>query len=117
MKRHETALGIMEGARNVRAIAKSLVEAVDEASGEGVGAEVDAAVRMIVHRLARLCKVDEINYGYDAVTLTDTYCVLMHECRTRAKEGHKAAAPRNIDDEVILIAPRKLSEVPESMQQ
>jgi hypothetical protein len=116
MKRHETALGIMEGARNVRAIARSLVDAADEAAGEGQGAEVDAAVRMIVHRLARLCKVDEISYGYDAVTLNDTYCVLMHECRTRAKEGHKATHPRNINDEVILIHPPKLTEVPESLQ-
>lgn len=114
MKRHETALGIMEGARNVRAIARSLVEAADEAAGEGVGAELDAAVRMIVHRLARLCKVDEINYGYDAVTLTDTYCVLMHECRTRAKEGRGRNKPQRIDDEVILLHPPKLVELPDS---
>lgn len=115
MKRHETALAITEGARNVRAIARSLVEAVDEAAGEGVGAEYDAAVRMIVHRLARLCKVDEINYGYDAVTLTDTYCVLMHECRTKAKEGSHAA-PRSLDEDVILLRPAKLRELPDSVQ-
>jgi len=87
MKRHKNALGIMEGARNVRAIAKSLLEAADEAAGEGIGAEQDAAVRMIVHRLARLCRVDEVSYGYDAVTLADVHCALMKECETRAMEG------------------------------
>lgn len=112
MKRHENALAIMEGARNIRAIARSLVEAADEAAGEGVGAEFDAAVRMIVHRLARVCKVDEISYGYDAATLTDTYCVLMHECRSRAKEGTKA--PQRIEEEVILLHPPKLRELPET---
>ena len=86
MKRHENALGIMEGARNVRAIARSLSEAADEAAGEGIGAEQDAAVRLIAYRLARLCKVDEISYGYDPQTLNDTYCALMKECRVRAVE-------------------------------
>ena len=86
MKRHENAIAIMEGARNVRAIAKSLLEAADEAAGEGIGAEQDAAVRMIVHRLARLCKADEIAYGFDSVTLGDTYCKLVGECRARAEE-------------------------------
>ena len=86
MKRHENAQGIMEGARNVRAIARSLSEAAEEASGEGVGAEQDAAVRLIAYRLARLCKVDEISYGYDTETLNDTYCTLIKECRVRAVE-------------------------------
>lgn len=86
MKRHENALGIMEGARNVRAIARSLSEAADEAAGEGIGAEQDAAVRLIAYRLARLCNVEEIAYGYDAKTLSDTYCTLIKECRVRAVE-------------------------------
>jgi hypothetical protein len=114
MKRHENALGIMEGARNVRAIAKSLLDAAEEAAGEGIGAEQDAAVRMIVHRLARLCKVDEISYGYDVVTLTDTYCTLMHECKSRAKEGRVSARP--IDEAVILLRPAELTEVPDSLR-
>ena len=86
MKRHETALGIQEGISSLSYLARLLSEAAEEAVGEGTGAERDAAVRVIVHRLARLCRVDEISYGYDAVTLADTYCTLMNECKTRASE-------------------------------
>lgn len=114
MKRHQNALGILEGARNVRAIAKSLLDAAEEAAGEGIGAEQDAAVRMIVHRLAKLCKVDEISYGYDVVTLTDTYCTLMHECKARATEG--VSGPRRVEEDVILLNPAKLRELPETFQ-
>lgn len=114
MKRHQNALGIMEGARNLRAIAKSLLDAAEEAAGEGIGAEQDAAVRMMVHRLARLCKVDEISYGYDVVTLTDTYCTLVHECKVRAKEA--PSGPRRVEEEVILLNPVKLRELPETFQ-
>lgn len=113
MKRHENALGIMEGARNVRAIAKSLLDAANEAAGEGIGAEQDAAVRMIVHRLARLCKVEEIDYGYDAVTLNDTYCALVNECVARANEG--AAAPVRVAEQVTLLHP-ELTELPDGAQ-
>ena len=86
MKRHETALGIQEGISSLSYLARLLSEAAEEAVGEGTGAERDAAVRVIVHRLARLCRVDEISYGYDPVTLADTYCTLMNECKTRAQE-------------------------------
>jgi hypothetical protein len=85
MKRHEDALGIQEGALNVRAIAKSLLGAAEEAAGEGVGAEQDAAVRMIVHRLARVCRVDLISYGYDAETLADTFHLLVEECKSKVQ--------------------------------
>ena len=114
MKRHENALGIMEGARNVRAIAKSLLDAANEAAGEGIGAEQDAAVRMIVHRLARLCRVEEIAYGYDNVTLSDTYCTLMDECKTRANEG--AGAPVRIVKPVTLLHAPELGELPDGAQ-
>ena len=112
MKRHQNALGIIEGARNLRAIARSLVDAADEATGEGIGAEQDAAVRMIVHRLGRLCKVDEINYGYDAVTLADVYCTLLKECQTRAKEHAPQPVAREMD-RVILLHPAAPAERPE----
>jgi len=97
MKRHETALGVQEGVTNLCLIARSLAEAADEAVGEGIGAERDAAVRAIVYRLAKLCRVDEISYGYDAVTLADTYCTLMNECKTRALEQGAGGGllPRN----------------------
>ena len=114
MKRHENALSIMEGARNVRAIAKSLLDAANEAAGEGIGAEQDAAVRMIVHRLAGLCRVEEIAYGYDTETLTDTYCTLMNECITRAKEG--TAAPVPIAEPVVLLPSGRLSRLLDSVR-
>lgn len=114
MKRHREAVGIQEGACNLRAIARSLVGAADEAAGEGVGAEQDAAVRMIVHRLARLCKVDEIWYGYDAATLADTYCTLMQECKTRAQEG--GGVPVGTGTPELMLAGAGLSALPESVQ-
>jgi hypothetical protein len=114
MKRHVNALGIMEGARNLRAIAKSLVEAADEAAGEGISAERDAAVRMIVYRLGKLCCVEEIAYGYDALNLNDTYCTLMRECRTRAEEGTKV--PVKIEEPIILLHHAVLAELPDGMR-
>ena len=87
MKRHEAALGVQGGVTNLCLIAKALAEAADEAVADGIGAERDAAVRAIVPRLARLCRVDEISYGYDPATLADTYCTLMDECKARAQEN------------------------------
>lgn len=111
MKRHEDALGIQEGACNVRAIAKSLVRAADEAAGEGVGVEQDAAVRMIVHRLARVCRVDLISCGYDPETLQDTFVSLMKECRTRAREGRPEAAEEvRLDRRIIMLQAAGLAE-------
>lgn len=112
MKRHQNALGIMEGARNVAAIAKSLLEAVEEATGEGIGPEHDAAVRMMVHRLARLCRVEEIEYGFDPATLKDHFCLLMNECKGRAQEG----AGLEVEGEAILLNSANLAELPESGQ-
>jgi len=116
MKRHEDALGIQEGACNLRAIAKSLVGAADEAVGEGVGAEQDAAVRMIVHRLARLCRVDLISYGYDTESLADTFGILMKECKTRAQEGGKSPAPAGIESAVVMLQAAGLVDSSESIE-
>lgn len=114
MKRHKNALAILEGARNVRAIAKSLLDAAEEAASEGIGAEHDAAVRMIVHRLARLCKTDEISYGFDAVTLDDTYCQLVKECRMRAEE--KPGVPVRVVEPVPLLAAAELPSFSKGVQ-
>lgn len=116
MKRHEDALGIQEGACNLRAIAKSLVGAANEAAGEGVGAEQDAAVRMIVHRLARLCRVDLISYGYDAESLADTFGTLLRECKTRALEGGRGQQPLGIENAVVMLQTAGLTEVPERIE-
>ena len=103
MKRHRDALGIQEGACNLRAIAKSLVGAADEAAGEGVGAEQDAAVRMIVHRMARLCRVDLVSYGYDVQSLADTFCVLIQECKSRSQERGRGVDTLEIGDAVVML--------------
>lgn len=58
-KRHSNALFIQEGACNLAAIARTLVEAVDEARAEGVQPSEDAAVRLIVHQMAFLANVGE----------------------------------------------------------
>ncbi|MCM0081196.1 hypothetical protein L4X63_06310 [Geomonas sp. Red32] len=110
MKRHRNAVGIMEGAKNVCAIARSLVEAAEEAVGEGLGAEHDAAVRMIVHRLAGLCQVEDIAYGFDPVTGRDVFGMLMNECREKA--GHEPAGMAGENERIILLRP-SLKELPE----
>lgn len=86
MKRYEVAVEILEAVPNFASIARALKAAADEAAGEGIGAERDPAVRVIAYRLARLCRVDEISYGYDPTTLADTFCTLMNECKVRAKD-------------------------------
>jgi len=116
MKRHEDALGIQEGACNLRAIAKSLVGAANEAVGEGVGAEQDAAVRMIVHRLARLCRVDLITYGYDVESLADTFGTLLQECKARAQEGNRSPEPLGIGSAMVMLQTAGRTEVPERIE-
>jgi hypothetical protein len=116
MKRHEDALGIQEGACNLRAIAKSLVGAANEAAGEGIGAEQDAAVRMIVHRLARLCRVDLISYGYDVESLADTFGTLLKECKARAQEGSRSPEPLGIGNAVVMLQAAGLTEVPKGIE-
>ena len=103
MKRHLDALGIQEGACNLRAIAKSLVGAADEAAGEGVGVEQDAAVRIIVHRLARVCRMDLISYGYDVETLADTFGSLVQECKSKSQAGRGADGPLGLQSAVVML--------------
>ena len=86
MKRHQVALDVQEGGQDFAEIARALTAAAEEAVKDGVGAECDPAVRAIAYRLARLCRVDDISYGYDPATLADTFCTLMNECKSRAKE-------------------------------
>jgi len=87
MKRHEAALEVLDAVPNLATIARVLYAAAEEAAGEGVGVERDPAVRVIAYRLARICQVDDITYGYDPVTLADTYRTLMSECKARATES------------------------------
>lgn len=59
--RFEDALFIQEGACNISGIAHALAHAANEARKDGVQPSEDAAVRLIVHQLNHLCRVDEIN--------------------------------------------------------
>jgi hypothetical protein len=116
MKRHRDALGIQEGACNLRAMAKSLVGAADEAVGEGIGPDQDAAVRMIVHRLARICRVDLISYGYDAESLADTFVTLMHECKTKVQEREQSQVPLGLESAVVMLQAAGLTDASGSVE-
>lgn len=79
-KRHTDAIAIQCGACNPSAIANSIVAACAEIRAEpgysGTAAITDdAAVRLMVHQLAFICHVSEID------TSLDTYSKLVDECR------------------------------------
>jgi hypothetical protein len=76
--RYENALLIQKGgACNVSGIARTLVQAADDAMEAGFPSESDAAVRLIVHQLAHLCRMHEIDHGDPNV-----YTGLLAECET-----------------------------------
>jgi hypothetical protein len=83
--RFYNAHGIQQGACNIRAIARELVKAADEASADGVQPSEDAAVRLIVHQLAHLTHYGEVNNGFDEVTLKSTWNILMDECEEKGE--------------------------------
>jgi len=76
-KRHQDALAIQCGACNPSGIALAIVDACREARAERKDATQDAAVRLMVHQLAFLCNVRQIEEG------CDTYDTLTRECRER----------------------------------
>ena len=68
-KRFADAHEIQKGAVNPSGIARALVAACAECLDAGADQRRDPAVRLIVHQLAYLCDIDEINrelgvYGY-----------------------------------------------------
>jgi hypothetical protein len=74
--RFKDALEIQQGASNMIAISRTLVRAIEQWRDERpLGTiEADPAVRLIVHQMAHLCAVDEINTGLF------TYSQLTDEC-------------------------------------
>lgn len=79
--RFKNACQIQQGACNVNAIARSLVEACDEVIKDwAYPYEEDAAVRLIVHQLAHLCNIYEINNNYN------TYYDLVKECEDKSEK-------------------------------
>lgn len=72
--RFQDALLIQQGACNPSGVTHALLNACKECIEEGTSQRTDPAVRLIVHQLAHLCNIDQINdslleYAY----LTD-YC-------------------------------------------
>ena len=78
--RFQNALMIQEGACNPSGIANALKEACRECIAEGVSQREDPAVRLIVHQLAFLCNVYEIDH-----TLNE-YAKLRTRCEARVSE-------------------------------
>jgi hypothetical protein len=79
-KRHEDALAIQIGACKPSGIAHAIIDACQEARDEGKQAATDAAVRLMVHQLAFVCRIGEIDYDLDA------YENLTAECQMEAKK-------------------------------
>lgn len=76
-KRFKNALAVQQGACNPHAIARTLVEALDEARKEGKSTEIvclDPAVRLICHQLAFLLRVGEIETGYGIYSALTQQC-------------------------------------------
>jgi hypothetical protein len=68
-KRHSDAIAIQLGACNPSGIAHSIIAACTEARAEGAGTAAlcaDPAIRLMVHQLAFLTNVAEINESLDA---------------------------------------------------
>lgn len=85
-RRHREALLIQEGACNPSGIAFAIVAACDEIRSlpSHTGTKQitdDPAIRLMVHQLAFLCHVHEIDHGTDEVTNSDIYNELCQSCR------------------------------------
>lgn len=81
VNRFSDALAIQAGASNPSGVARALVRAINQCNKENVGAREDAAVRLIVHQLAYLCGIYEIDHT------SDVYGVLTRECEEKAAEN------------------------------
>ena len=85
--RFHDALGIQEGACNVRGIARALVKAADAAQEDGVQPGKDLAVRLIVAQLAWLCGTDGIG-GVNGIEYSDA----ISQCKERTAPQEVQAA-------------------------
>jgi len=82
--RFQNALDIQGGACNPSGIALAIVDGVQEARKDGKDACKDAAVRLMVHQLAYICGIAEIEDGFEV------YHNLTKECEA-GKETMKNA--------------------------
>jgi hypothetical protein len=78
--RHNDAIGIQGGACNLSGVARALVRAINQCRNENKGTQEvrdDAAIRLIVHQMAFLCNVAEID------NTSDVYGTLTKECEEK----------------------------------
>jgi len=75
--RYRDAVMIQQGACNPSGIAHAVIEACREAWDQELDACKDAAVRLMIHQLAWVCGVREIDNAA-------VYCALMNECKQKA---------------------------------
>ena len=83
-KRHRDALAIQEGACNPSGIALAIVDACKEVRSETGTPTHDPAIRLMVHQLAYICGVDEINDGLSV------YSRLADACQAAGREEHES---------------------------
>lgn len=80
-KRHRDALGIVDpGAINPSGISSSIFEACREVRGEGGDTQRDPAIRLMVHQLAHVCGVPEMDRADN-----DAYATMLRVCRERVE--------------------------------
>jgi hypothetical protein len=91
LNRHSDALAIQAGACNLSGVARSLVRAINQCQHqENMGTQQvrdDAAIRLIVHQMAFLCNVGEI----DNIS-NDLYGKLTEECKQKSDATNKKLA-------------------------
>jgi len=80
-KRFKDALVIQLGAVNPSGICHTIIEACREVQDEGGSTQDDPAIRLMVHQLAFICKVDQIN------TKPNEYGELTKACKKAIREG------------------------------
>lgn len=90
-KRHRDALEIQEGAVNPCGIANALVAACKECLAEKTPQRTDPAVRLIVHQLAYLCRVDEFDLG-----TSGEYNAAVTACKAEVAEAKPTPTPYHL---------------------
>lgn len=88
-QRTKDALNIQDGACNPSGIARSLVIACRECLDESVDQRTDPAVRLIVHQLAHLCAIHEIDNSYATHSLLIEQCKASAVCDTAPPFGNR----------------------------
>jgi hypothetical protein len=82
INRFDDAVAIQAGACNPSGVARALVRCINQCLAEKMDTHAirsDAAIRLVVHQLADLCNVDEINHG----STGDVYGKLIQQCRDK----------------------------------